>query len=1830
MPVGGKRTDPPQNKMTTQYNANNSADLNISAKSLIKYITRKFENPIVLSNNAAHTVQVLKVEEMNFCDYIIDNSSNEYALLHDSPSCLTLYDALPHIISSETLCEAKRDSVETLFSDSSFVSDSDDSVSPTSTNEESVQYESSLSISTSSGEICSDDNSTTGFTETDYSVPRVHIHPQIFFNNLDGVFDEIGLMPIFIPMFFEHQMNTGSPSYQMDGNSVKKELSKAKPNRKNFYKLKTSKSVTSALKAYQTRPETTSEEALIRAIQKFNDLKISLARDAKKYNAQFQMYPFSSLKVGLDNNSLDALNDFTDALGNLSTKVPDQKSIPGVVHAITNVLSDDFTSVMKDIPFLIATIVTGSNFMTHPTRQNASVLVISICAYMMRFYSKEVFSFPKDLLSRVMGVVTHQTTDGVSFQPQMDDGHLSTILEFMTFCSYLYFSNAAPEGKKFEKLLKIVGDFKKTVDGSFNVAKFVIGFIEIVTNYVRVDVLGQNSISILEPANKDLKKHADAVRDLMDALHKDKLTINVANADIVYTLWCQGNDLIGRIPGGHESTSLRASFTNLQNQLTKVKDVFESAHLLNTGVRMVPYTILIRGPSGVGKSAATIPLTNAFLALALEGARLEDFLDNHNQFYYSRQHEQGFWDGYRGQFVCVYDDFGQARDIAGNPDNEFMNFIRSSNLFPNSLHMASLLEKGNTYFRSSLILATTNMTHMNPESIIEPEAVRRRFNTVVDLVPPIEYCTPETRDSPNIWGRRLDKSKLIGGFDSNACQFYEFSYRDNQHTGRIFSFKEMVFEMVKVFRKHRLEHVAYSSDVEKLKSEYVNMRDSFEAQMDTNSESEQFLEGVQGDFDFQRFLLFYNRVPKTRQDKLRYVATLSEIMPECSLATLTLDLFSVVGGQLTDFCLLIEAGVPLHSIITTMVQNVMMEEFVLFDHITAPVTFFGKVQLCLNKIFGYLQSLYMKTTEILLRYPPLSWVHDHISTFAAHAMCGFVIGVCGNLASQVFIGAALNIFKFVSSILGYGSVNIPEPQASGTNGRGKKSKTEQQKFVRSLREQHSLHSTPLLEAQAAFKNDSSNTQIVDSVVSRNSYELWLNGAPSRAGIVTFVRGHLALMPWHFVMHCAEAIEEVPERAQSFVVLKKIASTIEFKVPILSMLNAKQVTNFETLDVCLVDLDVANVPNHCDITKFFVPMQLATKSNDFFVRLCVPGIKGNENWCTKAAPQNNKVVGIDPSDQTVIRFGYNYSAMTKVGDCGGLLTLVDPTSGAKKILGIHTCGSPSQGLGFSSAVFYEDLMDCVALFEHQIIEELHVEGVSQSAFVIGDGRFESLYAVSKGVNLPIKSKIVPSEVIDMWGPHISAPAALRPVMFEGVSQDPMFNALSKYCTPDVVIDPTLLDHVEQSLYDDLKTTSAEPFEARVLSFEEAVLGLTDEDFNAISRSTSCGYPYNVDIDGRFPGKTRFFGSGDVYDLSGEECQKLKIRVLAIAEDASRLIRHEHIFTDYLKDERRPIAKTLCAKTRLISACPLELLILYRMYFGTYVVFCQKNRINNGFATGVNCYSNEWEMIAHKLKSVGADIGAGDYSTFDGSEKNQVHKMILNIIDRFYNASERDINIRHVLWLELINSKHIAGNKIYAWLCSLPSGHPLTTLINNHYNHIAFRLVWLHVHSNDPLSLVSFREHVYLITLGDDNVFSVSKTKIHIFNESILEECMPMFGLTYTNETKSGASHVSRDITEVTFLKRSFRYEPILDRYVAPLNLDVILEMPYWTVQGKLSHTIPCTTFETALVELSLHDKITFDTLAPPMLNAFAEKYNFHPATSSRYMNVLKSAQIRESW
>ena len=309
--------------------------------------------------------------------------------------------------------------------------------------------------------------------------------------------------------------------------------------------------------------------------------------------------------------------------------------------------------------------------------------------------------------------------------------------------------------------------------------------------------------------------------------------------------------------------------------------------------------------------------------------------------------------------------------------------------------------------------------------------------------------------------------------------------------------------------------------------------------------------------------------------------------------------------------------------------------------------------------------------------------------------------------------------------------------------------------------------------------------------------------------------------------------------------------------------------------------------------------------------------------------------------------------------------------------------------------------------------------------------------------------------------------------------------------------------------------------------------------------------------------------------------------------------------------------------MFSAAPADLSVITRMYFGAFTLFFNKNRISNGSAVGVNPYSLEWHDIATRLLNFGSPqdecIGAGDFSRYDGSQKGDIHWLILDIINKWYNDGPENAQIRTILWHEVTNSNHLIEDIVVNWPNSLPSGHPLTILVNTMYNNIAFRCCWIRATENTDFSPSDFEKYIFLIAAGDDNLFSVHPEVRDIFNEVTLSGFMKEFGLTYTNETKTQSIELLRKIDSVEFLKRGFSYSQELARYIAPLRLSVVLEIPMWT-KVKESAIIVEDNVDQSLRELSFHGREIFEKYEPLISQALKDEYNEWPKTTSYRINL----------
>ncbi|APG78996.1 hypothetical protein 1 [Changjiang picorna-like virus 14] len=165
-----------------------------------------------------------------------------------------------------------------------------------------------------------------------------------------------------------------------------------------------------------------------------------------------------------------------------------------------------------------------------------------------------------------------------------------------------------------------------------------------------------------------------------------------------------------------------------------VKRVAASGILL-AGQRAEPVSILISGKPGMGKSYMVNALVRDIGGEDIPWGEIPgEGITNH---IYTRNPQEKYWSGYRGQFCTLYDDFGQIADTEASPDVEFCEVIQAVGDNAFKIPMADIEEKNRGYFRSPLLIATTNLKHftsVSVKSIRSPEALARRFDIHVELI----------------------------------------------------------------------------------------------------------------------------------------------------------------------------------------------------------------------------------------------------------------------------------------------------------------------------------------------------------------------------------------------------------------------------------------------------------------------------------------------------------------------------------------------------------------------------------------------------------------------------------------------------------------------------------------------------------------------------------------------------------------------------------------------------------------------------------------------------------------------------------------------------------------------------------------------------------------------------------------------------------------------------------------------------------------------------------------------------------------------------------------
>lgn len=881
---------------------------------------------------------------------------------------------------------------------------------------------------------------------------------------------------------------------------------------------------------------------------------------------------------------------------------------------------------------------------------------------------------------------------------------------------------------------------------------------------------------------------------------------------------------------------------------------------------------------------------------------------------------------------------------------------------------------------------------------------------------------------------------------------------------------------------------------------------------------------------------------------------------------------------------------------------------------------------------------------------------------------------CGNESLTRVVREAVVFANLDSVLKTYGALAIPDY----SNEEIRKiylniyPDSEKSRYVAFILEPLSEESNFFLTPQklnCEMLHDTNGRQITNSIIRSSLYAL--HDETTMYGNVIFLQGTIFMMPFHFI----SGLKRKNLKANHMLHLSNIAGREMISFPYSALDSYVRLQrNAEQVDAVLVALDnvQTKVHIHPRITKLFVPqgeLKNFSPSSRFFGML--PSYRALSNVGTgnfvPAMLTCNDVTGKydvakpliiqDGTDQIQYRNMFAYYSDTQSGDCGAPLILQDPSS-RYKVLGFHVAAQDG-GIGISQLITQEMLQEAISNFPakfqmwsdpYELVEEVFEPDEQVSGSVPLTAGLNAVGQTEK-VNIIVgasHTKIVPSPLLDEVVPHKTLPTSLRPTKVGG---DPMVKGLIKFGKRVPWINDAMIkiatSDVSNNYRINVQNVDVAPYR-RVLEYREAVQGVDDDEFLApINRKTSMGFPYVIKYN-HPKGKRECFGE-DEWTFDTKQAREVEEDVRQLEKDCLDGIQRGVYWTDTLKDERRPIEKVLAGKTRVFCAGPVHFTILFRMYFLGFAAWIMKNRNANEVATGTNVFSYDWDNIARKLQTRGkngkrTNIIAGDFENFDGSLSAQILWAIFESIQEWYHDGEANAKIRRTLWAHLVHAMHLNMGTIYTTTHSQPSGCPITAILNSIYNSVVVRIVYLMAAVDEEKKLgmrpgqlanmERFNQFVACVSYGDDNLIAVMESIKEWFNQIVITEKFAKIGHVYTDERKTGEIYTVRDLSEVAFLKRHFVWNDEIQRYIAPLDLDVVLEIFQWTKKGMSRNDITIANINVTLRELSLHGKEIFNHYCQKLRWAsFKHNINYNFLTYDEYFQEVLNVPAQwclESW
>nr|UZT54511.1 MAG: RNA-dependent RNA polymerase [flactilig virus 9] len=315
------------------------------------------------------------------------------------------------------------------------------------------------------------------------------------------------------------------------------------------------------------------------------------------------------------------------------------------------------------------------------------------------------------------------------------------------------------------------------------------------------------------------------------------------------------------------------------------------------------------------------------------------------------------------------------------------------------------------------------------------------------------------------------------------------------------------------------------------------------------------------------------------------------------------------------------------------------------------------------------------------------------------------------------------------------------------------------------------------------------------------------------------------------------------------------------------------------------------------------------------------------------------------------------------------------------------------------------------------------------------------------------------------------------------------------------------------------------------------------------------------------------------------------------------------TESFKDELRTEDKKTAPRT--FRVMPLPHIWFSKKIFGKTMPYFKENRHKTGMCVGFNPFK-DCDIVAEKLRDceITGDI---DFSKWDGS----IMSSFMYIIGDAFKKKYRGKNVKMLDFLisSSATSCVLVNDELLATTHGLPSGTWLTLVMNSLINKCLTALT-LYRYDTYP-SLDKFYRVVDYV-MGDDKVIGAMKEDKHWFNLSTINAVATSLGMVCTNGDKTPITKIHQPFDKLSFVKRHFRYHPVLKKYVGCLSVETLLGTIQWMDSSKELEEVLPGKIRSVLVEAYLH--------SPGLYHAFKRVFDIYrpgdSITENKVLSILK--------